>query len=123
MCAQVKNNINLLFLQFGEKFGFSRPELFLPSFTLRLVYKTPVSATDAFWLTLAALECQGNEDPVENFHLAMDALTCLFGQAFEVAVRRTKARAEFKYFDSHCIELYREDMLKFFEALATLLSS
>ncbi|KAL7061922.1 hypothetical protein AAHC03_01568 [Spirometra sp. Aus1] len=240
MCAQVKNNINLLFLQFGEKFGFSRPELFLPSFTMRLVYKTPISATDAFWLTLAALECQDNEDPVENFHLAMDALTCwsmdsldesmeqlqgqlrclvsqvralldtdevvvfgpflyvyvakssllsvnlrnpqllgllaryilcakaavrsklgrsrrisqmplvlcvdskedenllillgipplhgdddrnLFGQAFEVAARRTKARAEFKYFDSHCIELYREDMLKFFEALATLLSS
>ncbi|VDP85730.1 unnamed protein product [Echinostoma caproni] len=42
----------------------------------------------------------------------------LFGQAFEAAVRKTKARAEFR----NCIELHREDMLKLFEALSALLS-
>ncbi|KAF6780171.1 hypothetical protein AHF37_00304 [Paragonimus kellicotti] len=36
----------------------------------------------------------------------------LFGQAFEAGVRRTKARAQFCYFDNNCIELRREDMLK-----------
>ncbi|KAA0200216.1 Cell division control protein 45 [Fasciolopsis buskii] len=46
----------------------------------------------------------------------------LFGQAFEAAVRKTKARAEFRYFDNNCIELHREDMLKVFEALSALLS-
>ncbi|THD21710.1 Cell division control protein 45 [Fasciola hepatica] len=46
----------------------------------------------------------------------------LFGQAFEAAVRKTKARAEFRYFNSNCIELHREDMLKVFEALSALLS-
>uniref|UniRef100_A0A5K3EVZ6 Cell division control protein 45-like protein n=2 Tax=Mesocestoides corti TaxID=53468 RepID=A0A5K3EVZ6_MESCO len=240
MNAQVKNNLNLLFLQFGDKFGLTRPELFLPSFILRLSYKTPLSALDCFWLTLAALEYQSSSDPTGNFHTAMENLTCwsmesleegmeslqghlrclvgqvralldtdevvafgpflyvyvakssllsqnhrnpqvlsilaryilsakaatrnkvgrskrivtmplvlcvdskvdenylyiigipplhgdddrnIFGQVFDVAVKRTKARADFRHFDSNCIELHREDMLKFFEALASLLSS
>ncbi|VDP83880.1 unnamed protein product [Schistosoma curassoni] len=46
----------------------------------------------------------------------------LFGQAFEAAINRTKARAEFKYFSTNCIELHREDMLKLFEALSSLLT-
>lgn len=47
----------------------------------------------------------------------------LFGQAFDVAVKRTKVRGDFRHFDSNCVELHREDMLMFFEALASLLSA
>lgn len=74
MSTQVKNNLNSLFLQFGEKFGLTRLEMFLPSFILRLSYKTPLSAMDSFWLILAALECQSNKDPVEGFHAAAEIL-------------------------------------------------
>ncbi|CDS40297.1 cell division control protein 45 [Echinococcus multilocularis] len=240
MSTQVKNNLNSLFLQFGEKFGLTRLEMFLPSFILRLSYKTPLSAMDSFWLILAALECQSNKDPVEGFHTAAEILVSwsmesleewmenmqgqlrslvgqvravldtdevvafgpflyvyvakssllslnfrnpqfvgllaryiltakaamraklgrnrriaqmplvlcldsrydenyifiigipplqgdddrnLFGQAFDVAVKRTKVRGDFRHFDSNCVELHREDMLMFFEALASLLSA
>ncbi|KER22180.1 hypothetical protein T265_09664 [Opisthorchis viverrini] len=249
-----------LFTEGGQKkmqeflvhIGLSRRDLFLPSFTVQLGYRTPVSAIDAVFLTLSALECHGDGDPSVNFQRALDTLSCwslpsldneitraqahlqslasqvrnlidtdevvafgpflyaylrkvmpiqftvsacfqsslvsialrntlslsilskyilmakaalrpklgrerrvvqmplifcvdsradeenitligipplhgdddrnLFGQAFEAAVRRTKARAEFCYFDTNCIELHREDMLKLFEALASLLS-
>ncbi|VDK35929.1 unnamed protein product [Taenia asiatica] len=75
MSTQIKNNLTSLFLQFGEKFGsLTRSEMFLPSFVLRLSYKTPLSAMDSFWLILAALECQSNKDPVEGFHAAAEIL-------------------------------------------------
>ncbi|KAL5961961.1 hypothetical protein TSMEX_010274 [Taenia solium] len=74
MSTQIKNNLTSLFLQFGEKFGLTRSEMFLPSFILRLSYKTPLSAMDSFWLILAALECQSNKDPVEGFHTAAEIL-------------------------------------------------
>ncbi|TGZ62471.1 hypothetical protein CRM22_007429 [Opisthorchis felineus] len=239
MTSTVRESLNSLFLQYGEKYGLSRRDLFLPSFTVQLGYRTPVSAIDAVFLTLSALECHGDGDPSVNFQRALDTLSCwslpsldneitraqahlqslasqvrnlidtdeivafgpflyaylrkssllsialrntlslsilskyvlmakaalrpklgrdrrvvqmplifcidsradeenitligipplhgdddrnLFGQAFEAAVRRTKARAEFRYFDTNCIELHREDMLKLFEALASLLS-
>ncbi|VDM34519.1 unnamed protein product [Hydatigera taeniaeformis] len=75
MSTQIKDNLNSLFLQFGEKFGsLTRSEMFLPSFILRLSYKTPLSAMDSFWLILAALECQPNKHPVEGFHTAAEIL-------------------------------------------------
>ncbi|CAL8098894.1 unnamed protein product [Calicophoron daubneyi] len=239
MSSAVQENLNSMFLQHSEKFGLTRRELFLPSFTVQLGYRTPISAVDAVLLTVSALECPGEGDPSENFQFALDVLSCwsfpsldtelarsqahlqsianqvrnlldtdevvafgpflyvyirkasltslalrngsslailakyilmakaavraklgrdrrtaqmplivcvdsktdeshivllgipplhgdddrnLFGQAFEAAVRRTKARAEFRFFSSNCIDLHREDMLKLFEALAALLT-
>ncbi|VDP60560.1 unnamed protein product [Schistosoma mattheei] len=213
----------------------SRTDLFLPSFIVHLGYRTPMSAVDAVFLTISALECYNSGNPVENFQTALDTVACwnspsldqeikqteihlqslanqvrnlldtddvvafgpflyvyirksslvthalrnsqslailskyilmakssmraklianqmiiifhswefhqfmetmtgskssysllafvsLFGQAFEAAINRTKARAEFKYFSTNCIELHREDMLKLFEALSSLLT-
>lgn len=41
-----------------------------------------------------------------HFLCVRSSLLCsLFGQAFEAAVRKTKARAEFRYFDNNCKSL------------------
>ncbi|KAF8561889.1 hypothetical protein P879_04602 [Paragonimus westermani] len=239
MNSVVRDNLHSLFSQYGEKYGLSRRDIFLPSFTVQLGYKTPISAIDAVFLAMSALGCHGEDDPGENFQRALETLSCwslpsleselgrtqahlqnlasqvrnlidtdevvafgpflyvyirktslvspslrnplslsilakymlmakaalrpklgrdrriaqmplilcidsradeenivlmgipplhgdddrnLFGQAFEAGVRRTKAKAQFCYFDNNCIELRREDMLKLFEALAALLS-
>ncbi|KAM7540534.1 hypothetical protein Aperf_G00000028506 [Anoplocephala perfoliata] len=236
---EVRDNLDSLFAESAERYGFKRKELFLPSFTLRLIYKTPLSAMDVFWIILSGLECQ-NKTPAECFHSAgeilnttwstdsletwiseaqsqlkhllqqvralheaeevvgfgpflyvyiarsalqslafrnpqfalliarylltlkstfcpkmgrkrivkkMPLVLCvdstteenhiylvgipplqgdddrnLFGQAFAAAVKRSGARAKLKHFDTNCVELHRQDMLKFFEALAALLS-
>ncbi|KAL3318380.1 DNA replication initiation factor cdc45, partial [Cichlidogyrus casuarinus] len=46
----------------------------------------------------------------------------LFGQAFEVAAKKTKCRVRFRYFDTNRIDLHREDLLNLFEALVVLLT-
>ncbi|CAH8511843.1 unnamed protein product [Schistosoma bovis] len=239
MNSSLRDSLNAQFLQYGEKYGLSRTDLFLPSFIVHLGYRTPMSAVDAVFLTISALECYNSGNPVENFQTALDTVACwnspsldqeikqteihlqslanqvrnlldtddvvafgpflyvyirksslvthalrnsqslailskyilmakssmraklghgrrvvqmplivcvdsksddnyisllgippihgdddrnLFGQAFEAAINRTKARAEFKYFSTNCIELHREDMLKLFEALSSLLT-
>nr|CDS34118.1 cell division control protein 45 [Hymenolepis microstoma] len=239
LSLEVRDNLDSLFANAAERYGFRRKELFLPSFTLQLVYKTPLSAMDVFWLILSGLECQ-NKSPSECFHAAGDMLNTnwtteslekwmsdvqaqlrlliqqvralhdaeevvgfgpflyvyiarsslqslafrnpqfalltarylltmkaafcpkmgrkrivkkmplvlcvdstteenhiflvgipplqgeddrnLFGQAFAAAVRSSGARAKLKHFDTNCVELHRQDMLKFFEALSSLLS-
>ncbi|CAH8841397.1 unnamed protein product [Trichobilharzia szidati] len=239
MNSNLRDTLSSQFLQYGERYGLSRTDLFLPSFIVHLGYRTPMSAVDAVFLTISALECYNSGNPEENFQSALDAVACwslpsldkellqaemhlqnlanqvrnlldtddvvafgpflyvyirksslvthalrnsqslailskyilmakasmraklgrgrrvvqmplivcidsktddnyisllgippihgdddrnLFGQAFEAAISRTKARAEFKYFSTNCIELHREDMLKIFEALSNLLT-
>ncbi|VDO02350.1 unnamed protein product [Rodentolepis nana] len=58
LSLEVRDNLDSLFANAAERYGFKRKELFMPSFTLQLVYKTPLSAMDVFWLILSGLECQ-----------------------------------------------------------------
>ncbi|THD19835.1 Cell division control protein 45, partial [Fasciola hepatica] len=56
MSSAVKENLNGLLIQHGEKYGLNRRDLFIPSFTVQLGYRTPISAMDAVLLTISALE-------------------------------------------------------------------
>ncbi|GAA49069.1 cell division control protein 45, partial [Clonorchis sinensis] len=94
MTSTVRESLNSLFLQYGEKYGLSRRDLFLPSFTVQLGYRTPVSAIDAVFLTLSALECHGDGDPSVNFQRALDTLSCWSLPSLDNEITRAQAHLQ-----------------------------
>ncbi|TNN07399.1 Cell division control protein 45 [Schistosoma japonicum] len=76
MNSSLRSSLNAQFLQYGEKYGLSRTDIFIPSFIVHLGYRTPMSAVDVVFLTISALECYNSGSPVDNFQVALETVAC-----------------------------------------------
>ncbi|KAA3681615.1 cell division control protein 45 [Paragonimus westermani] len=74
--------------------GLSRRDIFLPSFTVQLGYKTPISAIDAVFLAMSALGCHGEDGPGENFQRALETLSCWSLPSLESELGLTQAHLQ-----------------------------